>query len=98
MLVLVWAGMIHWQSNVSRETSIRQAGDFAQSVHEMTMAGLTGMMITGTIAERAVFLDQIRQLSLIRDLHVARAPAVSRLFGADSAWIDVPWTRWNNRF
>ena len=84
MLVLVWAGMIHWQSNVSRETSIRQAGDFAQSVHEMTMAGLTGMMITGTIAERAVFLDQIRQLSLIRDLHVARAPAVSRLFGADS--------------
>ena len=23
MLVLVWAGMIHWQSNVSRETSIR---------------------------------------------------------------------------
>ena len=81
MLVVIWAGMIYWQSHVSRETSIRQAGDFAQSVHEMTMAGLTGMMITGTIAERAVFLDQIRQLSLIRDLHVARGPAVSQLFG-----------------
>lgn len=84
VLVLVWAGMIHWQSNVSRETAIRQAGDFAQNVHEMTMAGLTGMMITGTIAERAVFLDQIRQLSLIRDLHVSRSEAVSKLFGPDT--------------
>ena len=30
-------------------TAIEQAQDFARSIHEMTMAGLTGMMITGTV-------------------------------------------------
>ena len=84
MLVLVWTGMIVWQTHASRETAIRQATSFAQSIHEMTMAGLTGMMITGTINERAVFLDQIRQLSLIRDLQVARGEAVNKLFGPDT--------------
>ena len=46
------------------------------------MAGLTGMMITGTIGQREVFLDQITQLSVIKDLRVIRAEAVSRQFGA----------------
>jgi methyl-accepting chemotaxis protein len=84
VLVIVWSGMIVWQSQVNRETAIRQAEDFAQSIHEMTMAGLTGMMITGTIGQREVFLDQIKQLSIIKDLHVARGEAVSKLFGADT--------------
>lgn len=84
VLVIVWTGMIHWQTEVSRETSIRQAGDFAKSIHEMTMAGLTGMMITGTIGQREVFLDQIKQLSVIKDLHVARSDAVVKIFGPDA--------------
>lgn len=84
VLVIVWSGMIVWQSQVNRDTAIRQAQDFAQSIHEMTMAGLTGMMITGTVGQRSVFLDQIKQLSIIKDLHVARSDAVSKLFGADS--------------
>jgi methyl-accepting chemotaxis protein len=84
VLVIVWSGMIVWQSQVNRETAIRQAQDFAQSIHEMTLAGLTGMMITGTISQREVFLDQIKQLSIIKDLHVARSEAVIKLFGADT--------------
>jgi methyl-accepting chemotaxis protein len=84
VLVVVWTGMIIWESQVNRETAIRQAQDFAQSIHEMTMAGLTGMMITGTVGQREVFLDQIKQLSIIKDLHVARADAVIKLFGADT--------------
>jgi methyl-accepting chemotaxis protein len=72
VLVVAWTGMIVWQSRVSRDTAIQQAHDFAQSIHEMTMAGLTGMMITGAIGQREVFLDQIKQLSVIKDLHVAR--------------------------
>ncbi|MFZ4536544.1 methyl-accepting chemotaxis protein [Propionivibrio sp.] len=83
VLVIVWTGMILWQTSVSRETSIHQAGDFAKSVHEMTMAGLTGMMITGSIGQREVFLDQIKQLSVIKDLHVARSEAVIKFFGPD---------------
>ena len=84
VLVIVWTGMIAWESQANRETAIRQAQDFAQSIHEMTMAGLTGMMITGTIGQREVFLDQIKQLSIIKDLHVARGEAVSKLYGPDT--------------
>ncbi len=84
VLVVAWAGTIIWASQVNRETAIRQAQDFAGSIHEMTMAGLTGMMITGTVGQREVFLDQIKQLSIIKDLHVARGEAVAKLFGPDT--------------
>ncbi|MCX8145882.1 MAG: methyl-accepting chemotaxis protein [Azovibrio sp.] len=84
VLVLAWAGLIAWESHENRNTAIRQASDFAQSIHEMTMAGLTGMMITGTVGQREVFLDQIKQLSVIKDLHVARSDAVVKLFGPDT--------------
>jgi len=84
VLALIWAGAIFWTTQVNRETAINQAKDFAQSIHEMTMAGLTGMMITGTVGQREVFLDQIKQLSIIKDLHVARGDAVVKLFGPDA--------------
>ena len=58
MLAIAWMGMIAWETRVNRTTAIAQAEDFAHSIHEMTMAGLTGMMITGTIGQREVFLDQ----------------------------------------
>ena len=84
VLALIWAGAIVWTTQVNRETAIRQAQDFSKSIHEMTMAGLTGMMITGTVGQREVFLDQIKQLSIIKDLHVARGDAVIKLFGPDT--------------
>ena len=84
ILALIWAGAIVWTTQVNRDTAIRQAQDFSQSIHEMTMAGLTGMMITGTIGQREVFLDQIKQLSIIKDLHVARSEAVIKLYGPDT--------------
>lgn len=83
-LAIVWTIMIVWTTQASRETAINQAEEFAQSIHEMTMAGLTGMMITGTVGQREVFLDQIKQLSVIKDLHVARGEAVNKLFGPDT--------------
>ena len=84
ILALIWAGAIVWTTQVNRDTAIRQAQDFSQSIHEMTMAGLTGMMLTGTISQREVFLDQIKQLSIIKDLHVARGEAVTKLYGPDT--------------
>lgn len=84
ILAIIWAGAIVWTTQVNRDTAIRQAQDFSKSIHEMTMAGLTGMMITGTIGQREVFLDQIKQLSIIKDLHVARSEAVTKLYGPDS--------------
>jgi methyl-accepting chemotaxis protein len=85
MLVIAWSGMIFWESRVNRQTAIEQATAFSLSMHEATMAGLTGMMITGTVGQREVFLDQIKQLSIIRDLLVIRGEAVSKQFGPGSA-------------
>ncbi|MEF8704567.1 MAG: methyl-accepting chemotaxis protein [Candidatus Accumulibacter sp. UW26] len=81
VLALALGGMIAWETRVNRETSLTQAGDFANSIHEMTMAGLTGMMITGTVGQREVFLDQIKELSVIKDLQVIRSQAVVDQFG-----------------
>ena len=83
-MAIIWTGMIFWTTQANRDTAVRQAQDFSQSIHEMTMAGLTGMMITGTVGQREVFLDQIKQLAIIKDLHVARSDAVSKLYGPDT--------------
>ncbi|MCX7166871.1 MAG: methyl-accepting chemotaxis protein [Rhodocyclales bacterium] len=85
MLLVAWSGMIFWESHANRQTAIDQARGFANSMHEATLAGLTGMMITGTIAQREVFLGQIRQLTIIRDLKVIRGDSVSKLFGPGNA-------------
>jgi methyl-accepting chemotaxis protein len=89
MLVLAWTGMIVWESHTNRATAIQQAQEFSQSMHEATLAGLTGMMITGTVGQRDVFLDQIKQLSIIRDLKVVRGDGVIKQFGPGSAKDDT---------
>ncbi len=83
-LLIVWSGVIVWQSHVSRQAALAQAQDFSLSMHDATMAGLTGMMITGTVAQRNVLLDQIKQLGTIRDVRVLRAEAVVKIFGPGS--------------
>ncbi len=80
-LCLVWVGVIFWEGRANRDAAIEQAGAYSLSLHQATMAGLTGMMVTGTIAQRAVFLDQVRQLNRVRDLRVVRGDAVTRVFG-----------------
>jgi methyl-accepting chemotaxis protein len=85
MMVIAFGSMIVWETRVNRDMAIEQAKDFAGTVNEMTMAGLTGMMITGTVAQRDVFLDQIKELSVVQDLEVIRGEAVSRVFGAGGA-------------
>jgi len=85
MLVLAWTSLIFWESYVNRTTAIEQAKGFSLSMHEATLAGLTGMMITGTVGQRDVFLDQIKQLSVIRDLQVVRGEAVTKMFGPGTA-------------
>ncbi|MDR2688858.1 MAG: methyl-accepting chemotaxis protein [Azoarcus sp.] len=81
MLIIAWGSMIIWETKVNRGIVTEQARSFARTVNEMTMAGLTGMMITGTVAQRDVFLDQIKELSLVSELAVIRGEAVSKLYG-----------------
>ncbi|MDR0234428.1 MAG: methyl-accepting chemotaxis protein, partial [Zoogloeaceae bacterium] len=84
LLVVAWAGMIVLEGEKTLEMAIDQAKGFSGSIHEMTMAGLTGMMITGTSSQREVFLDQIKELSIIKDLTVARSEAVTKIYGPDT--------------
>jgi methyl-accepting chemotaxis protein len=88
-LVVVWTGVILWQGYVYREAALKQSADFSLSMHNATMAGLTGMMVTGTVAQRDVFLDQIKQLGTIRDVRVLRGENVSKTFGPGSAKDDA---------
>ena len=85
ILLVAGSGLIAWTTMKQRATAIQQAQDFSMTVHRMTMSSLTGMMITGTIAQRAVFLDQVRQSEEIRSLRVIRSEAVINQFGAGSA-------------
>ena len=84
-LVLAWGGLIAWETQASRQIAVEQAKDLAHSMNEMTLAGLTGMMITGTVGQRDVFLDQIRELSAVRDLRVIRGDPVNQQFGPGNA-------------
>ena len=81
-LLVVWTGVIIWQGHVTRQAALEQATDFSSSMHDATMAGLTGMMVTGTVAQRDVFLDQIKSLGSIRDVRVLRGESVIKTFGA----------------
>ncbi len=85
MLFIAWGSMITWTAYKEKQLAIDQARDFSGSVYEMTMASLTGMMLTGTVGQRAVFLDQVKQLNELRDVQVVRGEAVSKQFGLGAA-------------
>jgi methyl-accepting chemotaxis protein len=87
-LVVVWSGVIVWQGIAAREAALEQARDYSESMHNATMAGLTAMMVTGTVAQRGVFLDQIKHLGTIRDVRVLRSPAVVKVFGPGASGDD----------
>lgn len=80
-VMLSGAGLIHWATLEQKNLAIEQSKDFAMSVHQMTLAGLTGMMITGTIGLRTIFLDQIKETNHIESLKVFRSDAVVNQFG-----------------
>ena len=80
-VVVSGIGLIFWAAQEQQRISQAQARDFANSVHQMTMAGLTGMMYTGTVYQRHVFLDQIKAMDQIKSLNVVRSDAVVTQFG-----------------
>lgn len=84
LLVISWTGMIGWASWEQRKTAYDQSEVFAQSLFESTMAGLTTMMITGTMNQRHEFLDQITELQNVSDLRVIRGDWVNQQFGVGS--------------
>ncbi len=81
-LLLTWSLMIYLTYSQRRDGSIAQAREFTESVSQMTMATLTGLMITNIVGQRAIFLDQIRNSNDIKDLKVFRSAATVAQYGA----------------
>jgi methyl-accepting chemotaxis protein len=81
MLLLLLSAMIAWTYVEQKESAEIQARDFANSVHQMTLASLTGMMMTGSIGQRALYLEQVRNAGSIEALEVFRGDPVSKQFG-----------------
>ncbi|AFL72408.1 methyl-accepting chemotaxis protein [Thiocystis violascens] len=82
ILMPAWTGLIIWASQEQRQTAIEQAEAFTSTLHEMTLAGLTTLMLHGTIHKRADFLSQIVELQNVKDLRVLRGENVKKQFGA----------------
>ena len=74
-------GVIYWATQEQKNLAIEQSRDFAISVHQMTLAGLTGMMITGTVGLRTIFLDQIKETNHVESLKVFRGDGVIKQYG-----------------
>ncbi|MDR1849633.1 MAG: methyl-accepting chemotaxis protein, partial [Zoogloeaceae bacterium] len=81
VLAISWAGMVVWEGNEALKMATDQARDFSRTIHEITMVGLTGMMSTGGSTE--AFLEQIQQLSIVKDLTVVPSEAVTNIYGAN---------------
>jgi len=72
MLAVSWTLTIVLTYAERREATIREATDFAKSTDQMVNAALTGMMISGVVKDRGVFLDQVRSTDDIKELKVFR--------------------------
>jgi methyl-accepting chemotaxis protein len=85
LLILAWTGIVWLVVVQQQEMGLKQARDFASSVNQMTVAAMTGMMITGTMDNRAVYLDQIQKTANITSLHLVRGEPINKQFGPGKA-------------
>lgn len=89
-VVVACAGLVAWALHVQREAALAQARDQAQTVHQLTLAGLTAMMITGTTDRAALFLDQIERTRDVKRLAVVRGDGVALQYGRPRVSSDAP--------
>lgn len=81
LLTVMTTIIITWASIEQRQMAIKQANNFAAGIHQMTLASLTGMMMTGTIGQRGLYLEQVRESNNINELRVIRGPNITKIFG-----------------
>ena len=90
MVVTASIAMMLWLYSDQVRTTEERAQQQAENVHQMTMASITAMMLTGTVSQRAVYLDQVRNTQNINDLRVLRSKFVIDMFGADPGEVPTP--------
>jgi methyl-accepting chemotaxis protein len=82
MLFVTWSLMIYLTYAQQRDASIAQSRSFAESVHQMTVATITAMMILDVSNKRDVFLEQIRNTKDVKDIRVFRYGSVVTEYGS----------------
>ncbi len=85
ILFATWSLMVYLTYVERRDAAIAQANDFAGSVNQMTIAALTGMMMTGVVKDRALYLDQVRNTEDIAGLQVFRSGNTIAQYGSGEA-------------
>lgn len=73
--ILMVAGsfmLTSWASYEQQQIATKQAKEFSESIHHVTMAGLTAMMQTRVIRSRSLLMDQIKESNNISDLKIIR--------------------------
>lgn len=83
LLIVAWSAVLVWEGHRNKTAAIEQAMDFSLAMHDSTMAGLTAMMITDTWEQRHLLLDQIKQLSVIKDVRSVPGKLAFVGLGAD---------------
>lgn len=81
MVGIAGAGMNLWAMALQRDAAMDHAVDYSESAYRLTLAGLTTLMVTGTMEYRAVYLSQILDTGSLRDLKVIRGENVSNQYG-----------------
>jgi methyl-accepting chemotaxis protein len=90
MLLVTWSLMIYLTYVQQRDASIAQSRGFAQSVHLMTVAAITTLMITDVAEEQNVYLDQVKNSNDINDIKVLRFGSVLEQYGDGKGTPIVP--------
>jgi len=80
-LAVIWTGLVAWVYVQQKALAVDQAQEFSYSVKQMTVSGLTTLMLTGGMGQREEFLGQIQQQESVRDLRIIRGDKVSQRFG-----------------
>ncbi|HEX4858528.1 MAG TPA: methyl-accepting chemotaxis protein [Usitatibacteraceae bacterium] len=81
MLAVGGTAMVVLTYTQRRDAAVDQAREFAESINQMTIAALTGMMISDVTKDRATYLNLIRNSRSIKDLQVFRYGSVIEEFG-----------------
>jgi methyl-accepting chemotaxis protein len=90
MLLITWSLMTYVQYTQRSAAMSEQARSFAESTNQMLNATLTGMMVTGVSKDRAVYIDQVRNTSEVKDVRVLRYGTVLTQFGAGDGKENAP--------
>lgn len=72
-----------WRQKVVAQN---QALEFSRSVEQITLAGLTTLMVTNTIEFRRVFLDQINETMNMKYLKILRGDGVITQYGKGQSY------------